>query len=175
MGYQSPRPHWFYGHRVECFNLDMLCRGPLPEHHPQLWQLAPVRSALWTVKIVDLNDIDDFEKTVHHYTGAPVLAMKSTSCAPWRLIEINVWAKMPELMINGNKIGLVTTRYLPVARWCTAPRSPVSDGWRTDGARSAAGTISVRHPWRETMRLARLAADRYSRSPRRTWRAGRLP
>ena len=165
MGYQSPRPHWFYGHRVECFNLDMLCRGPLPERHPQLWQLAPGEERTWTVKIVDLNDIDDFEKTVHHYTGAPVLAMKSTSCSPGDSLEINVWANMPELMINGNKIGL---QQLDTCLWLGVYRA-TEPGIRrvevTDGARSAAGTISVRHPWRETMRLARLAADRYKQKP----------
>ena len=32
---------WFYGHRIECLNLDMLCRGPLPDHNPRLWKLEP--------------------------------------------------------------------------------------------------------------------------------------
>ena len=29
-----PKGHWFYGHRIKCLNLDMLCQGPLPGHHP---------------------------------------------------------------------------------------------------------------------------------------------
>lgn len=165
MGYQDPQPHWFYGHRVECFNLDMLCRGPLPERHPQLWQLAPGEERTWTVKIVDLDNIDDFEKTIHRYTGAPVLAMKSTSCAPGDSLEINVWAKMPELMINGNKIGL---QQLDTCLWRGVYRA-TEPGIRrvevTDGTRSAGGTIAVRRPWRETIRLARLAADRYKQKP----------
>ena len=165
LGYQSPRPHWFYGHRVECFNLDMLCRGPLPERHPQLWQLAPGEERTWTVKIVDLDNIDDFEKTVYRHTGAPVLAMKSTSCSLGDSLEFKVWAKKPELMINGNKIGL---QQLDTCLWRGVYRA-TEPGIRrvevTDGARSAAGTIAVRHPWRETMRLARLAADRYKQKP----------
>lgn len=50
LGYQDPAPHWFYGHRIECLNLDMLCRGPLPEHHPYLWQLEPGEERTWIVK-----------------------------------------------------------------------------------------------------------------------------
>ena len=66
---------WFYGHRIECLNLDMLCRGPLPDHNPRLWKLEPGEQRTWTVKIIDLDNPDCFEETVYRHTGAPVLVM----------------------------------------------------------------------------------------------------
>ncbi len=51
---------WFYGHRIECLNLDMLCQGPLPDHNPRLWKLEPGEQRSWTVKIIDLDSPDSF-------------------------------------------------------------------------------------------------------------------
>ena len=87
LGYQDPMPHWFWGHRIECLNLDMLCRGPLPDHNPRLWKLEPGEERTWTVKLIDLDGADNFEETVHRYTGAPVIAMERTSCAPGDLLD----------------------------------------------------------------------------------------
>lgn len=71
LGYQDPMPHWFWGHRIECLNLDMLCRGPLPDHNPRLWKLEPGEERTWTVKLIDLDGADNFEETVHRYTELP--------------------------------------------------------------------------------------------------------
>lgn len=165
LAYDWPEGYWFYGHRIECLNLDMLCCGPLPDHHPHLWTLAPGEERSWTVKIIDLDSPDAFEETVFRTTGAPVLAMESTSCAPGDSLVIGVWGHEPELTIEGNKISLQKTGD---GLWRGVFHATVP-GIRAvavrDGSRSACGTVNVRYPWRSTMELARLAADRYKQKP----------
>lgn len=165
LGYQDPAPHWFYGHRIESFNLDVLCRGPLPEHHPHLWTLEPGEERSWTVKIIDMDSLEDFEETVWKYTGAPSILLERTSCAPEDKLTVDVWGSAPEMKIEGEKIML--QRIAP-DRW-RGIYSASEPGFKnvevTDGFRRAGAKIAVRIPWRETMRLARLAADRYRQKP----------
>ena len=45
LGYPEPEPYWFWGHRIEAVNIDLMNALPLPERHPQdLWTLAPGES-----------------------------------------------------------------------------------------------------------------------------------
>ena len=108
MGYPdwTQENRWFYGHRIECLNLDMLCRGPLPGHNPLLWKLEPDERRSWTVKIIDLDAPDSFEEVVYRNTGAPVLAMERTSCSPGDSLEIKVWGSAPRMTVYGNVIDL---------------------------------------------------------------------
>lgn len=156
---------WFYGHRIECLNLDMLCQGPLPDHNPRLWKLEPGEQRTWTVKIIDLESPDSFEETVHRHTGAPVLVLEQTSCSPGDSIEINVWGKNPLLTIEGNVLGLQkvdTVLWLGVYH---ATEPGIKNIELSDGTPRAHGTLAVRYPWSYTMRLARNAAARYKQKP----------
>lgn len=165
LGYQTPE-HWFFGHRIECLNLDVLCRGPLPGHHPHdQWQLAPGEERSWTIQIIDLDKIDDFEKAVFRHTGAPVLVMERTSCAPDDSLAIEVLAVDPLLSIDGKKICLQKVGDDLWRGFYRATTPGIKTVIVNDGARSASGTIAVRHPWHSTMKLARLAADRYKQKP----------
>lgn len=156
---------WFYGHRIECLNLDMLCRGPLPDHNPQLWKLEPGEQRTWTVKIIDLDRPDCFEETVHRHTDAPVLVLEQTSCSPGDSIEIKVRGKNPRLTIEGNVLGMqkVDTTLWHGVYHATEPG--IKNIWLSDGNRRAHGTLAVRYPWSSTMRLARNAVGRYSQKP----------
>lgn len=156
---------WFYGHRIECFNLDMLCQGPLPDHNPRLWKLEPGEQRSWTVKIIDLDSPDSFEETVYRHTGAPVLVMDRTSCSPGDTIEIKVWGKSPRLTIEAKEIGL---QKVDTALWCGVYRAAepgIKNIGVTDGYRQAHGTLAVRHQWNLTMNLARNAVARYKQKP----------
>lgn len=167
MGYPdwTQENRWFYGHRIECLNLDMLCRGPLPDHNPLLWKLEPGERRSWTVKIMDLDSPDSFEETVYRNTGAPVLAMESTSCSPGDSLEIKVWGSAPRMTVDGNVIGL---QKVDDSLWRGIYRA-TEPGIKTisvcDGVRQAHGTVVVRHPWNTTMRLAREAVVRYRQKP----------
>lgn len=156
---------WFYGHRIECLNLDMLCRGPLPDHNPRLWKLEPGEQRTWTVKIIDLDNPDSFEETVYRHVGAPVLVMEQTSCSPGDSIEIKVWGKAPRLTVEEKEIGL---QKVDTALWRGFYRATdpgIKNIGLTDGCRQAHGTVVVRYPWSSTMRLARDAVARYKQKP----------
>ncbi len=165
LGYQDPEPHWFWGHRIECMNLDMLCQGPLPDHHPSLWKLEPGEERTWTVKIIDLDNNDNFEETVYRNTGAPVIAMESTSCAPGDTLAIDIFGNAPVMTIEGNKTDL---KQIDTALW-RAIYHATAPGIKTievrDGERKAHGTVAVRHPWYKTMELARKAVEQYKQKP----------
>ena len=156
---------WFYGHRIECLNLDMLCQGPLPDHNPRLWKLEPGEQRIWTVKIIDINDADSFEETVYRHTGSPVIKMERTSCAPGDTLEITVWGTSPVMTIEDTRLVLqkVDTSLWRGVYHATEPG--IKNILLTDGGRQAHGTLAVRHPWHSTMRLARAAADRYRQKP----------
>ncbi len=167
MGYPdgSQQNRWFYGHRIESLNLDMLCRGPLPEHNPRLWKLGPGEERTWTVKIIDLDSTDSFEETVHCYTGAPVIAMERTSCAPGDTLTVNVWGNEPEMTVEGNRMEL---QKAGTALWRAvyhATDPGIKNVEVSDGGCKAHGAVAVRHPWRNTMDLARKAVVRYRQKP----------
>lgn len=167
MGYPdwTQENRWFYGHRIECLNLDMLCRGPLPDHNPLLWKLEPGERRSWTVKIIDLDAPDSFEEVVYRNTGAPVLAMERTSCSPGDSLEIKVWGSAPRMTVDGNVIDL---QKVDDSLWrgiYRATEPGVKDINVCDGVRQAHGTVAVRHPWNTTMRLAREAVERYRQKP----------
>lgn len=156
---------WFYGHRIECLNLDMLCQGPLPDHNPRLWKLEPGEQRSWTVKIIDLDSPDSFEETVYRHTDAPVLVMERTSCSPGDSIEIKVWGKSPRLTVEGKGLAL---QKIDTALWRGVYRATepgIKNIGLTDGCRQAHGTLTVRHPWSLTMKLARNAVARYKQKP----------
>ena len=167
MGYPdwTQENRWFYGHRIECLNLDMLCRGPLPDHNPLLWKLEPDERRSWTVKIIDLDAPDSFEEVVYRNTGAPVLAMERTSCSPGDSLEIKVWGSAPRMTVDGNVMDL---QKVDDSLWRGIYRD-TEPGVRyisvCDGDRQAHGTVAVRHPWNTTMRLAREAVVRYRQKP----------
>ena len=167
MGYPdwTQENRWFYGHRIECLNLDMLCRGPLPDHNPLLWKLEPGERRSWTVKIIDLDAPDSFEEVVYRNTGAPVLAMERTSCSPGDSLEIKVWGSAPRMKVDGNVMDL---QKVDDSLWrgiYRATEPGVKDINVCDGVRQAHGTVAVRHPWNATMRLAREAVVRYRQKP----------
>lgn len=167
MGYPdwTQENRWFYGHRIECLNLDMLCRGPLPDHNPLLWKLEPGERRLWTVKIIDLDAPDSFEEVVYRNTGAPVLAMERTSCSPGDSLEIKVWGSAPRMTVDGNVMDL---QKVDDSLWrgiYRATEPGVKDISVCDDDRQAHGTVAVRHPWNTTMRLAREAVERYRQKP----------
>lgn len=167
MGYRDggQQNRWFYGHRIECLNLDMLCQGPLPDHNPRLWKLEQGEQRIWTVKIIDIDDADSFEETVYRHTGSPVIKMERTSCAPGDTLEIIVCGTAPVMTIEDTRLVL---QKVDASLWrgvYHATEPGIKNILLTDGGRQAHGKLAVRHPWHSTMRLARAAADRYRQKP----------
>lgn len=161
LGYMDPEPHWFYGHRINSLNLDVLCRGPLPEHHPVKWRLRPGEEMTTEIKIIDIDSLDSFEEVVYRHTGAPVFEMERTSVAPGETISIGVWGKNPKLLIDGQEVALTACSDVYWEGNYSSDVSGIKQMEATEDGRVSHGTLAVRHPWRETIRLARKAADTY--------------
>lgn len=162
LGYQDPAPHWFMGHRVKSLRIDLLAALPLPAHHPQnLWQLLPGEERTWTLKIIDINDPDDFEATVSRECDIPMLHLYNTSSAPGRTIAFEVYGNSPSITIDGAGVELSSIAPRLWQANFKAAKPGLYNIVVTDGDKTAHGCINVHFPWRNTMELARDAALRY--------------
>ena len=103
LGYPEPEPYWFWGHRIEAVNIDLMNALPLPERHPQdLWTLAPGESRHWRLYGVAFDghgiasdDVGEtFEETISRVAGIPMIRTERTSYSPG---ETAVW----ESVIDG--------------------------------------------------------------------------
>lgn len=161
LGYQDPAPHWFMGHRIKGADLDLLAAPPLPGRHPQnLWQLLPGEKREWTIYIRDLADPDDFERTVAA-AKTPAIAMERTSFAPGEEISFIVYGEHPRCLLGDSPIPL---KRVGVGEWLASARnipSGIHEVSLSDRGKSAHGYVNVRFPWRSTMELARMGAERY--------------
>lgn len=162
LGYQDPAPHWFMGHRIKGADLDLLAAPPLPGRHPQnLWQLLPGEKREWTIYIRDLADPDDFERTVAAAAKTPAIAMERTSFAPGEEISFIVYGEHPRCLLGDSPIPL---KRVGVGEWLASARnipSGIHEVSVSDRGKSAHGYVNVRFPWRSTMELARMGAERY--------------
>lgn len=162
LGYQDPAPHWFMGHRIKGADLDLLAAPPLPGHHPQnLWQLLPGEKREWTIYIRDLADPDDFERTVAAAAKTPAIAMERTSFAPGEEISFIVYGEHPRCLLGASPVPL---KRVGVGEWLASARnipSGIHEVSVSDRGKSAHGYVNVRFPWRSTMELARMGAERY--------------
>lgn len=85
---------WFYGHRIESVNLDLINALPLPEHNPQTsWKLEPGEERSWTISLVPVTSLEMFEKELMQKTGLPMITMSRTSYRPGEIAEFEVWQK----------------------------------------------------------------------------------
>lgn len=84
---------WFYGHRIESVNLDLINALPLPGHHPQdMWKLYPGQERSWTVSFAPVTSLDNFEKDVFEQSGLPMLKMPRTAYAPGEQVAFDVYS-----------------------------------------------------------------------------------
>lgn len=60
------------GHRVEGTSLNLLCKGPLPSHHPSQQQLLPGETRTWCIQLKPVSSAADALKWASEATGAPV-------------------------------------------------------------------------------------------------------
>ena len=82
---KDPPPHWFMGHRIESLNLDLMNALPLPERNPQdLWMLKQGEIKSWTIVLMDINPLGEFEHVIHKATGIPMISIDRTTYVPGR-------------------------------------------------------------------------------------------
>lgn len=172
LGYQDPAPHWFWGHRIESVNLDLLNAGPLPERHPQdLWQLRPGESKSWDIVLFTAEKPDDLELKVCDIAGAPVLYFGKTSYRPDEPVRVELYSpstsERPKVTVrNGTGEDIaVYARYMGGGRFMTDPFYLPQPGLYTVraevGGKVAEGVLSALHPWRWYLERAREGALKY--------------
>lgn len=172
LGYQDPAPHWFWGHRIESVNLDLLNALPLPERHPQnLWQLKPGEEKSWDIVLFRIAGPDDLEPAVSDIAEAPALRFEKTSYRPDEPVRIGIYSpstdKRPEVAVlngQGERIA-VYARSIGGGRFLTDPFYLPRPGLYTVRAsvngKTAEGTLSALHPWSWCMERGREGALKY--------------
>ena len=147
LGYPEPEPYWFWGHRIEAVNIDLMNALPLPERHPQdLWTLAPGESRHWRLYGVAFDgdgiasdDVGEtFEETMSRVAGIPMIRTERTSYSPG---ETAVW----ESVIDGKTEMHKTVLGGPGLY----PMEVTSEG------RTATAMLSVHPSWEWSLRKAR--------------------
>ena len=147
LGYPEPEPYWFWGHRIEAVNIDLMNALPLPERHPQdLWTLAPGESRQWRLYGVAFdgdgigsdNVGETFEETMSRVAGIPMIRIARTSYSPG---ETAVW----ESVIDGKTEMHKTVLGGPGLY----PMEVTSEG------RTATAMLGVHPSWEWSLRKAR--------------------
>ena len=151
LGYPEPDPYWFWGHRIEAVNIDLMNALPLPERHPHdLWTLAPGETRHWRLygMVIDGDGTSEsrsgiisggtFEETLSRIAGIPMIRLERTSYAPG---ETAVW----ESFVDG-KSEIHTTELGDPGLY------PIEV---SSGDMTATAIVSVHPSWEWTIRKAR--------------------
>ena len=93
LSYYDIPEYWFYGHRIESVNLDLINALPLPSHNPQdSWKLEPGESRTWSISLVPVTSLDSYECEMSKATGLPMISMDRTSYRPGEMASFIVYA-----------------------------------------------------------------------------------
>lgn len=172
LGYRDPAPHWFWGHRIESVNLDLLNALPLPERHPQnLWRLGPGEAKTWDIVLFAVPEPDGLELAACDRAGAPVLRFERTAYRPDEKARVELFSpstsERPKVTVRdgeGKEIA-VYAKYMGGGRFMTDPFYMPQPGLytvrATVGNRCAEGVLTVLHPWRWYLERAREGALKY--------------
>lgn len=170
LGYRSDG-HWFWGHRIESLNLDLINTLPLPERHPQdLWQLRAGERKSWEIVFFPLNNPEELEYHVSRFTEAPALLLEKTVYRPGEKASLDVisFDGKPQVTVTndaGQSIR-VETKAAGKNRYRTLPFQLPTAGIYTVRAvneknKVAEGIVGVRHNWQWYLERAREGAWEY--------------
>lgn len=162
---------WFYGHRIESVNLDLINALPLPDHNPQaLWKLEPGEERSWTISLVPVTSLELLEKELMQKTGLPMITMARTSYRSGEIAEFKVFQKgspAPEITVvhEDDDIRLpVTAGMEPLGNgvcWHVSVELPSRGQYNVEvvsGEYTSTAVIVADDSWENVMRSARQAA-----------------
>ena len=159
LSYYDIPPHWFYGHRIESVNLDLINTLPLPEHNPQdMWKLEPGEERTWKVSLVPVTSLESFEQEMAEATGLPMISMDRTSYMPGETATFTIFAdSTPEVVMEASfKVAEIAKgQWLVEANMHKAGRYDVTV---TAGDYQSSAVILVNDSWAEVLKDARKAA-----------------
>lgn len=172
LGYRDPAPHWFWGHRIESVNLDLLNALPLPQRHPQdLWRLGPGEAKTWDIVLFAVPEPEGLELAACDVAGAPVLKFGRTAYRPDEKVRVELYSpstsERPKVTVqngNGKEIA-VYAKYMGGGRFMTDPFYMPQPGLytvrATVGGKCAEGVLTALHPWSWYLERAREGALKY--------------
>lgn len=159
LSYYDIPPHWFYGHRIESVNLDLINTLPLPEHNPQdMWKLEPGEERTWQVSLVPVTSLESFEQEMAEATGLPMISMDRTSYMPGETAAFTIFAdSTPEVVMDASfKVAEIAKgQWLVEAIMHKAGRYDVTV---TAGGYQSSAVILVNDSWADVIKDARQAA-----------------
>mgnify|MGYP003301998871 CR=1 FL=1 len=159
LSYYDIPPHWFYGHRIESVNLDLINTLPLPEHNPQdMWKLEPGEEKTWKVSLVPVTSLGSFEQEMAEATGLPMISMDRTSYMPGETAAFTVFAaSTPEIVMDASfeVAEIAKGQWLVQALLRKTGRYDVTV---TAGGYQSSAVILVNDSWAEVIKDARQAA-----------------
>lgn len=174
LGYMDPSPHWFMGHRIESFNLDLLNALPLPNRHPQhLYELRQGESKSWLITFVNTGNLENLEQSLAEVANIPMIYAKRTSYRPGEGAEFDVWSSRKDLVVT---VKDDRGKELPCQIKVVDKDSPAGSVKRVNvvlpeaglytvvvnsGGKQAEAVLTVPHTWAWTMSKARENALRY--------------
>lgn len=159
LSYYDIPPHWFYGHRIESVNLDLINMLPLPEHNPQdMWKLEPGEEKTWRVSLVPVTSLESFEQEMAQAAGLPMISMDRTSYMPGETAAFTIFAdSTPQVMMDAS----FEVTEIAKGQWIV--EAPLQKAGRYDvtvtaGAYQSSAVILVNDSWAEVLKDARQAA-----------------
>ena len=163
LSYYDIPEYWFYGHRIESVNLDLLNALPLPSHNPQdLWKLEPGESRTWSISLVPVSSLDSYESEMSKATGLPMISMDRTSYMPGETASIIIYAdRCPQVSITSGSTVQYEARSMSEGVWKVETQL-VSEGQYdvsvSVGDYVSTAVILVNGSWEDVMRDAREGA-----------------
>ena len=159
LSYYDIPPHWFYGHRIESVNLDLINTLPLPEHNPQdMWKLEPGEEKTWKVSLVPVTSLESFEQEMAEATGLPMISMDRTSYMSGETAAFTIFTdSTPEVVMDASfeVAEIAKGQWLVEANMHKAGRYDVTV---TAGGYQSSAVILVNDSWAEVIKDARQAA-----------------
>ncbi|WP_042367693.1 hypothetical protein [Bacteroides neonati] len=171
LGYQSPAPHWFMGHRIESLNLDLINQLPLPGRHPQqLYELKQNESKEWIISFVNVGALEQLEQTISKVADIPLIYAEQTSYRPNDEASFEVTGESPTITVTDDKGNPLPTSIKATDRRKTVVRVKLPEvGLYTvrvvAKGKQAEAILDVHHTWKWTLEQGRLATLKYHQKP----------
>lgn len=149
LGYPSPEPYWFMGHRIKGAFLDGV---ESPVHY------------------IDCSSSDSIMKELHEASGLPMLDIRQTSYSRGDKAVFMVRAANPSVKVyspSGEevKISLEQTEEEVFEVKCKLRKQGLYNITVEDGRYVANGSLIVHRRWEDCLRIAREAAVKYRQQP----------
>lgn len=102
-----------YGHYIYTVSLDLLCKSPLPIHHPVQEKLSPGEERSWKIRLTPLTELSSVEKRVSECTDASLIKLNTHSVELNKPVKISTVTSTAEISIlsptgERQKIGVAS-------------------------------------------------------------------